>query len=195
MTLKHLKPCGTLLIFAVFIILLQRATTVTAAPAAICTWPNSTTGSWTDASKWSCGVVPGPNDDVNVGLGAVVILDTDATINKLMMMGGTISGTHALAVTDLVDLNPSFNVIIHTQGSRLPRFISAPGAGVIVRLTDPALTADSLSMVTISNPIGSNGSTIFEIGPRSISTLIMHNGNFGVTSDLTVTQLVSWTSG
>ena len=81
MALKRPALCGVLLIFAIFISLLSRST-IAAAPTATCTWPNSTTGSWTDASKWSCGGVPGPNDDVNVGLGGIVILDSDATINN-----------------------------------------------------------------------------------------------------------------
>ncbi len=66
---------------------------------------------------------------------------------------------------------------------------------MIVNLIDPALTADSFNAVTISNPIGSNGSTVFEVGPHTIDALILQNGNLNVTSDLTVTQVMSWTGG
>jgi hypothetical protein len=195
MSLKRSVLCGALLMLAAFVVLLSFSSRVTARPTVACTWPNSTTGNWTDAGAWSCGNVPGPGDDVSIGIGAVINLTTTATINNLTMIGGTISGTGALNVTGLTNLNPFVNVTISTTGSRLPRLISSPSSGVIVNLTDPALTADSFNAVTISNPIGSNGSTVFEVGSHHIDALVMQNGNFGVTSDLTVTQIMSWTGG
>jgi hypothetical protein len=195
MSLKRSVLYGALLMFAAFIGLLSFSSRVTARATAICTWPNSTIGNWTDAGTWSCGNIPGPADDVSVGSGGVINLNTPATISNLTMLGGTISGTNALTVTGLTNLNPFVNVTISTNGSRLPHLISSPATGVIVNLTDPALTADSFNAVTISNPIGSNGSTVFEVGPHTIDTLFLQNGNFGVTSDLTVTQIMSWTGG
>jgi hypothetical protein len=111
--------------------------------------------------------VPGPSDEVNVGPGGVITLNTNATINNLTMTGGTITGTGALAVSGLAQFVPSASVTIHTHGSSLPHILSAPNSGVIVRVTDPALTADSFHTVTISNPIGSNGSTVFDVGPHA----------------------------
>jgi len=197
MSLKKSLLYGALLISAAFVLLLSFSSIATARPMTACVWPDSTTGSWLDAGTWSCGVVPGPADDVSVGLGSTINLTTSATINNLTMIGGTITGTGAITVTGLVNLNPTFfvNVMISTHGSRLPHLFSSAGSSVAVRVIDPALTADSFNAVTISHPLGSNGSTIFEVGPRSIGTLMLQNGNFGVTSDLTVTQIMSWTGG
>ena len=197
MSVKKSMLCSALLISAAFVLLLSFSSSATARPMAACVWPDTTTGNWLDAATWSCGVVPGPADDVWVGLGSTINLTTSATINNLTMVGGTITGTGAITVTGLMNLNSTFfvNATISTHGSRLPRLISSAGSGVAVRVIDPALTADSFNAVTISNPIGSNGSTIFEVGPRSIGTLMLQNGNFGVTSDLTVTQIMSWTGG
>ena len=115
--------------------------------------------------------MPSPGDDVSVGLGSTINLTTSATINNLTLMGSgaTITGTGAITVTGSANLMGT--ATISTHGSRLPRLISSADRGAIVRVIDPALTADSFNAVTISNPIGSNGSTIFEVGPRSIGTL------------------------
>ncbi len=194
MSLKRSVLCGALLMFAAFIGLLSFSSRVAARPAVICTWPNSTTGNWTDAGTWSCGVVPGPADDVSVGFGGVINLNASATINNLTMIGGTISGTNALTVTGLMQFT-GFAATLNTHGSRLPQILSAPTSGAIVTVKDPALTADSFNAVTISNPIGSNGATILDVGPHSIDVLTLQNGNLNVTGDLTVTQIMSWTSG
>ncbi len=185
---------GLLLLILVALTLTVRAPLATAKPNAVCTWPNSTTGNWTDFGTWSCGVVPGPADDVNVGFGGVINLNAPATIQNLNMVGGTISGTNALTVTGLTQFT-GFSANLNTHGSRLPRLFSSPTSGAIVTLADPALTADSFNAVTISNPIGSNAATILDVGPRSMDVLTLQNGNLNVTSDLTVTQVVSWTGG
>jgi hypothetical protein len=195
MSLKRSMLCGALLVGAAFVLLLSFSSSATARPTTTCVWPDSTTGSWLDAGTWSCGAVPGPADDVSIGLGSTINLTTSATINNLTLTGGgaTITGTGAITVTGTTNL--MYYATISTHGSRLPRLISSAGSGVAVRVTDPALTADSFNAVTISHPIGSNGSTIFEVGPHNIGTLMLQNGNFGVTSDLTVTQILSWTNG
>ncbi len=117
MSLKRTVLYGALLMFAAFVVLFSFSSQVTARPTAICTWPNSTTGNWTDAGTWSCGNMPGPADDVSVGFGGVINLNTSATINNLTMLGGTISGTNALTVTGLTNLNPFVNVT--SQHARL----------------------------------------------------------------------------
>ena len=195
MSVKKSMLCSALLISAAFVLLLSFSSSATARPMAACVWPDTTTGSWLDAATWSCGVVPGPADDVSVGLGSTINLTTSATINNLTLTGGgaTITGTGAITVTGSANLMST--ATISTHGSRLPRLSSSAASGAIVRVIDPALTADSFTAVTISHPIGSNGSTILEVGPRSIGTLMQQNGNFGVTSDLTVTQIMSWTGG
>ena len=120
MALKRTVLYGALLMFAAFVGWLSFSSRVTARPTAICTWPNSTTGNWTDAGTWSCGNVPGPADDVNVGFGGVINLNTPATINNLTMLGGTISGTNALTVTGLMQFT-GFAATLNTHGSRLPQ--------------------------------------------------------------------------
>ncbi len=64
--------------------------------ALTCTW-DGTNGNWTDASKWSCGVVPGASDDVIIGSGYVT-LDISATISN-MTLSGNISGSGDLTLT------------------------------------------------------------------------------------------------
>lgn len=46
-----------------------------------------TSARWSDASTWSGGVVPGPDDDVVIPAGAVVLLDTDAHTKTLNIQG------------------------------------------------------------------------------------------------------------
>jgi hypothetical protein len=75
-----------------------------ATPGADCAWPNNTSGAWTDAETWRCGVVPGIEDAVTVGFGAVITLDSAEAIDSLSMTGGTISGAGSVSVTGAVHI-------------------------------------------------------------------------------------------
>lgn len=68
-----------------------------AASAATCTW-NGSAGTWTTASAWSCGAVPGPTDDAVVGSGTVT-LAASAQVRDLTVTGGTIDGAGDLTIT------------------------------------------------------------------------------------------------
>ncbi len=59
----------------------------TPASAANCTW-NPASGNWGTAADWSCGVVPGINDDATVALSKVVTIDTAQSIRNLSNAGG-----------------------------------------------------------------------------------------------------------
>ncbi|MFZ1756268.1 MAG: hypothetical protein WAU10_21135, partial [Caldilineaceae bacterium] len=126
-----------------------------AAPRADCAWPNNTSGAWTDAETWSCGVVPGIEDAVKVGFGAEITLDSAEAIDSLSMTGGSISGPGSLSVTGAVHIFDNVvDVTLSTVGSYFPTILSAPQAG-IAQITDPALLPGSLVDVTISTPVGS----------------------------------------
>ena len=101
MSLKKSMLCGALLISAAFVLLLSFSSSATARPMAACVWPDTTTGSWLDAGTWSCGAVPGPADDVSVGLGSTIHLTTSATANNLTLTGGQ--------VLDVIARDPATN--------------------------------------------------------------------------------------
>ncbi|MEP0548719.1 MAG: T9SS type A sorting domain-containing protein [Rhodothermales bacterium] len=63
-----------------------------------CAWTGGT-GDWNVATNWSCGTVPGADDDVTVNtFDAVVTLNTAATIGALTFSRGTLTGSGALTV-------------------------------------------------------------------------------------------------
>lgn len=170
-----------------------------AAPRADCAWPNNTSGAWTDAETWSCGVVPGIEDAVRVGFGAVITLDSAEAIDSLSMTGGSISGPGSLSVTGAVHIFDNVvDVTLSTVGSYFPTILSAPQAG-IAQITDPALLPGSLVDVTISTPVGRNAATRLDTalasGVREIGALTLENGGFGWSGPLTVTNELRWVNG
>ncbi len=171
------------------------ARTVLAAPGVDCAWPNNTTGAWTDAETWSCGTVPGIEDAVTVGLGAVITLDTAEAVDSLTLSGGTISGSGSLSVSGAVYVVDNLvDVTISTAGSYFPSLLLSPLQG-IVSITDPTLQSGSLADVTVSQPIGSNAAIVLDIGAHPIAALTMNSGNLGWIGEVTVTNSLLWSNG
>src|SRR5690606_480794 len=77
------------------------------APAAaaqdVCAW-NGGAGDWETASNWSCGVVPGPGDDVTIGTGTVT-LNEPTSVATLTLYGSAarLDGPGDLTVTEAMD--------------------------------------------------------------------------------------------
>ena len=71
-----------------------------ARPAAAldCAWidGNST---WSNASSWSCGVVPGAGDNVTINTFVTVTLDADVTVGAFNLTNGLLDGTGSLIIT------------------------------------------------------------------------------------------------
>ncbi|MCL4835520.1 MAG: hypothetical protein KJZ86_23980 [Caldilineaceae bacterium] len=166
-----------------------------AAPGVECAWPNNTGGLWSDAETWSCGAVPGIDDGVTVGFGALITLDSAAAIDSLTMTGGTISGPGSLSVTGAVHIFDNVvDVTISTNGSYFPNLLLMPNAG-IVQITDPALLPGSLADVTINNPPGSSATTLLDTSVQTIGALTVTNGNFGWNGPLTIANSLLWVNG
>jgi hypothetical protein len=74
--------------------------TATPAEAATCTFTGAAGGSWTVASNWSCGAVPGSADQAIVPAPGQVVLEGDAFVTTLVNNGTlTIQGTSHLGQT------------------------------------------------------------------------------------------------
>lgn len=71
-----------------------------ARPAAAldCAWidGNST---WSNASSWSCGVVPGAGDNVTINTFVTITLDADATVGVFNLSNGLLDGAGTLTIT------------------------------------------------------------------------------------------------
>jgi hypothetical protein len=68
------------------------ATGAHAAAACTDTWTNPAGGSWTDASGWSTGQVPGPADDACIATGrndTLVVASGTVTVHSLTVQSGT----------------------------------------------------------------------------------------------------------
>lgn len=169
--------------------------TVLAAPGVECAWPNNTSGAWSDAELWSCGAVPGINDGVTVGIGALITLDSAEAIESLTMTGGTISGAGSLRVTGAVHFFDTLvDATISTHGSYFPNLLSSPNAG-IAQIIDPALLPGSLADVTIDSPPGSNATTLLDTSIQTIGALTVTNGSFGWNGPLTIANSLLWVNG
>ena len=76
---------------------------VAAPEAATCTW-NGSNGNWSDAAKWSCGLVPGAADTAIINAGTVTV-SVPTTIGTLAF-GGTyttsITGTQPLTIATVM---------------------------------------------------------------------------------------------
>ncbi len=73
--------------------------------AAICYWSGSNMGNWSDPANWSCGIVPGVSDTVQL-TGQAVLLNDSTTIRALVLVQNcTIAGSGTLTVSGEINLN------------------------------------------------------------------------------------------
>ena len=159
---------------------------------------NGGSGSWHDAAKWSCAVVPTATDDVTISNrnSATITVDNAAPAQSLTFKSyGTISGTGALNVSGVANFNALSTTTVTANGSRLPTLSISPASGVILTFTDPALTTDSLVTFTSSKPAGSNGSVLLYVGARNYGTINLINGYLRIDAPITVTTALNWAGG
>lgn len=164
--------------------------------AATCTWTGGTAGNWHVSTNWSCNKIPDASDAVTIStFGTTITLTMPAQMASLAIMQGnvTINGD-ALDVTGLTSIQPTSNVTLNTNGSRLPTVTIASPSGANITINDLDLTTDSLQTVTIAPPIGNNGSATLNIGNHAIGTLNLTGGLLW-TDRLTVTNALNWTTG
>lgn len=81
------KHCLTMVKVLILFVILSTYSIISI--GAICTW-NGTVGNFSDATKWSGGVVPGAVDSVVIGAGTVTITST-TFIESLRLDGGTLA--------------------------------------------------------------------------------------------------------
>ncbi|NJM40916.1 MAG: hypothetical protein HC853_09145 [Anaerolineae bacterium] len=188
--------CVVLMAFAAITVFIKSAGVATAvapsSPNATCTW-NGGSGDWHDAGKWSCGAVPTADDDVVFGGGAnlgTISLNQVAPAKNVSIYanGGTISGTGALNVSGVLSVSSFAELTMVTNGSRVPQLQLSAATGTVIRFTDAALTADSLSAVT--STAQGNGATGLKLGARNVGRLVVV-GNFTTNDNMTVTQALS----
>jgi hypothetical protein len=91
---------GLFLLISLIVIGLDPALRLTnASSGAVCSWNFLATGDWSDASKWSGGVVPGAGDTAVITSGTVTV-SADTTVGTLQLGGGTLTCNAALTVSD-----------------------------------------------------------------------------------------------
>ena len=171
--------------------------TLATAHAATCNWKGGS-GSWRDAAKWSCAVVPTATDDVtitNLNSGTITVDSAAPALTLSVNSYGTISGTGALTVSGLASFSALSATSITTNGSRLPTLTMARAPGVILTFTDPALTADSLVTFTSTKPAGGNGAVLMNLGARNYGTINLTNGYLRIDAPITVTTALNWAGG
>ena len=171
--------------------------TLATAHAATCNWKGGS-GSWHDAAKWSCAVVPTAADDVTISNlnGGAITVDSAAPAQSLTFTSyGTISGTGALNVSGVASFNALSTTTVTTNGSRLPTLSMSPADSVILTFTDPALTADSLVTFTSTKPTGGNGAVLMNVGARNYGTIKLINGYLRIDAPITVTTALNWAGG
>ncbi len=61
------------------------------AQAASCTW-TGVSGDWNDLTHWSCGHVPGVDDDAIINIGSTVTVSSSAEVGSLSLSNGTLTG-------------------------------------------------------------------------------------------------------
>jgi hypothetical protein len=181
------------------VVALLSATLLPAVPAAAasCSWTGATSNDWNTATNWSCGRVPEAADDVTIDVsGANISLTMNATINSLLIKRGSITGNGALNVANLTTLDVFSDTTLSTNGSRFPQ-VAILAQDATVRLTDPALSADSLQTLSLSG-----GTTVLQVGNRQMNSLVVakhpisqNGGNLMWSGALTVSQSLNWTSG
>jgi chloramphenicol 3-O-phosphotransferase len=147
-------------------------------------WINSNGGSWQNASNWNPAVVPGPADDVVIGVDGNYTVTLDGTTSVLSLEVGATSGSQTLVANSSLTLaNAS---VIHVLG--------------IVNLDNNSITANSelrnegvLQSRGISTINGSfvtaadsilrvRGQTGFGQGILTVSSGFTNNGTIEVTS-------------
>jgi len=165
------------------------------ASAASCAWTGAVSTAWENAGNWSCSAVPGPGDAVTINsVGATVVVSSAASAASLTINRGTISGAGTLDVSGLTRIQAFQDVTISTSGSRLPQLEIAADSG-IVRLSDPALSGDSLQTLVINTTPGGSGSSVLQVGDHSVGALTLTRGNLSWGGTLSVTGSFSWVAG
>ena len=174
-------------------LLLLSLTLFRPALAADCAWTGGT-GDWTIASNWSCGTVPGADDDVTVNtFDAVITLNTAATIGALNFSRGTLTGSGDLTVngafawTDGGTLGLAGSVTVF-GGSTLSSQVSMRIAGTLDLASNTLWSNGNINMTDGAVLINRSGRTFTDsaVGSHSIARVSV------TTTEPVVTNVGTW---
>ncbi|HFA52079.1 MAG TPA: hypothetical protein ENJ95_23935, partial [Bacteroidetes bacterium] len=154
--------------------------------AASCTWLGGT-GNWSDASKWSCGVVPGPGDEVIISSGTVT-MDVPATVVQLVFAGVELTGSNTLTVSGAVSWNNgNINAPLHLSGTCIMDIDGGNNLGNVLNIGAGAVV-NQLAPFSIQSGGGvvNDGSYVQDSGNLQMnnnSVTFDNNGTFEVHHD------------
>lgn len=125
--------------------------------------------SWNDATKWDCGIVPGPNDIAVIPKGenvgdaiANIELNNDITLRGLIMEDGRIEGKYTMTVTEQVIWSGGDLHYTNTVPFKSPSvLVVGPGATMTIQVDE--------SIISSQGTIINYGTAIWKTGTYTFS--------------------------
>lgn len=85
------------------------------AQATVCSWSGPAMGNWSEPANWSCGLVPGANDTVQLTGHSVMLNDSVAIRALILAQNCTIAGTGTLVILGKMEAKNGGNHTFLTQ--------------------------------------------------------------------------------
>ena len=158
---------------------------VTSLPCTI-SWTNPVSGEWTDATKWSTGVIPGAADDVCITIAGnyTVAMQGSRSVNALTVGAG--GPMLVLEAWRLNGTSPAINAslvvatdVLNAGTIRLTSTNFAPSGNSTLTVTNGAITNTSTGRIETLNGSG---------GARAISASIINDGVVNIFSPTSLTH-------